>query len=86
MTAKPHTGLVTRQAALWSTCKPISHAALATSSFSVPRATTFIALSSSGRCSAFASSQGARIQTSRSSSVVRIRHGFRMDRLDHRVR
>jgi hypothetical protein len=52
----------------------------------VPRATTFIALSSSGRCSAFASSQGARIQTSRSSSVVRIRHGFRMDRLDHRVR
>jgi hypothetical protein len=44
----------------------------ARSSLSAPRATTRSASSGNGRCSAFASSQGARIQTSRSSSVVRI--------------
>lgn len=58
MTAKPH---------LRS-----GHVHAATSSFSVPRATTFIASSGSGRCNPFASSHDARIQTSRSSSVVRI--------------
>jgi hypothetical protein len=42
------------------------------SSLSAPRATIFSASSGNGRCSAFASSHGARIQTSRSSSVVRI--------------
>ena len=42
------------------------------SSLSAPRITIFSASSGSGRCSTFASSQGARIQTSRSSSVVRI--------------
>jgi hypothetical protein len=47
------------------------HAA-ALSSLSTPRATIFNASSGSGRCSAFASSHGARIQTSRSSSVVKI--------------
>jgi hypothetical protein len=36
------------------------------------RATIFNASSGRGRCSAFASSYGARIHTSRSSSVVRI--------------
>jgi hypothetical protein len=41
------------------------------SSLSAPRATIFSASSGNGRCSAFAS-QGARIQTSRSSSVVGI--------------
>ena len=47
------------------------HAA-ALSSLSAPRMTIFKALSGRGRCNAFASSHGARIQTSRSSSVVRI--------------
>lgn len=37
-----------------------------------PRMTILSASSGNGRCIAFASSQGARIQTSRSSSVVRI--------------
>ncbi len=44
----------------------------ALSSLSAPRATILSASSGNGRCSAFASSHGARIQTSRSSSVVRI--------------
>jgi hypothetical protein len=39
---------------------------------STPRATIFNASSGSGRYNAFASSHGACIQTSRSSSVVRI--------------
>jgi hypothetical protein len=47
------------------------HAAAARSSLSAPRITIFSASSVSGRCSAFASSHGARIHTSRSSSVVR---------------
>ena len=47
----------------------VFHAAAA---LSAPRATIFNVSSGSGRCSAFASSRGARIQTSRSSSVVRI--------------
>src|SRR5664279_3370753 len=47
------------------------HAA-ALSSLSAPRATILSASSASGRCNAFGSSHGARIQTSRSSSVVRI--------------
>src|ERR1700761_792494 len=47
------------------------HAA-ALSSLSAPRATILSASSGNGRCSAFASSQGARSQTSRASSVVRI--------------
>jgi hypothetical protein len=42
------------------------------SSLSAPRPTIFSASSGNGRCNAFASSQGARIQTSRSSSLVRI--------------
>jgi hypothetical protein len=42
------------------------------SSFSAPRATTINSLSGNGLCSAFASSHGARIQTSCSSSLVRI--------------
>jgi hypothetical protein len=42
------------------------------SSFSAPRATILLASSGSGLCSALASSQGARIQTSRSSSVIRM--------------
>jgi hypothetical protein len=46
--------------------------AAALSSLSAPRMTICNALSGSGRCSVFASSHGARIQTSRSSSVVRI--------------
>ena len=49
---------------------PIHAAAL--SSLSAPRITIFRASSGSGRCSALASSQGARIQISRSSSVVRM--------------
>src|SRR5712675_1811070 len=48
------------------------HAAAARSSLSTPRATIASASSGSGRCNALASSHGARIQTSRSSSVVRI--------------
>ena len=47
------------------------HAA-ALSSLSTPRATILSASSGNGRCNALASSQGARIQLSRSSSVVRI--------------
>jgi hydrogenase/urease accessory protein HupE len=47
------------------------HAA-ARSSFASPRATIFIASSDNGRWSDFASSHGARSQTSRSSSVVKI--------------
>jgi hypothetical protein len=47
------------------------HAA-ARSSLSAPRITILSASSSNGRCNAFASSQGARIQTSRSSPGVRI--------------
>jgi len=50
---------------------PVAYAA-ALSSFSGPRMTISSASSGRGRCSAFASSHGARIQTSRSSSVVRI--------------
>jgi hypothetical protein len=42
------------------------------SSLSAPRATIRSPSSANGRCSAFASSHGARIQTSRSSSLVRI--------------
>ena len=42
------------------------------SSLSAPRMTILSAPSGSGRYNAFASSQGARIHTSRSSSVVRI--------------
>jgi hypothetical protein len=42
------------------------------SSLSAPRMTILSASSGSGRCNAFASSHGARIHTSRSSSVVRI--------------
>src|SRR6202000_3115571 len=44
----------------------------AASSLSAPRATILSALFGSGRCNALASSHGARSQTSRSSSVVRI--------------
>jgi len=47
------------------------HAA-ARSSLSAPRMTILSALSGNGRCNALASSHGARIQTSRSSSVARI--------------
>jgi hypothetical protein len=47
------------------------HAA-ALSSLSAPRATILIASSGKGRWSALASSHGARIQTSRSSSVIRM--------------
>jgi hypothetical protein len=46
--------------------------AAARSSFSAPRITVFSASSDNGRCNAFASSHGARIQTFRSSSVVMI--------------
>src|SRR6267142_5647148 len=42
------------------------------SSLSAPRITILSASSGNGRCNAFASSHGARIQTSRSSSVSRI--------------
>ena len=48
------------------------HAAGARSSLSAPRMTIPSASSGNGRCNTFASSHGARIQTSRSSSVVRI--------------
>jgi hypothetical protein len=48
------------------------HAAADLSSLSAPRATILRTSSGSGRRSAFASSHGARIQTSRSSSVVRM--------------
>jgi len=48
------------------------HAIVARSSLSAPRATIFSASSGNGRCKALASSHGARTQTSRSSSVVRI--------------
>jgi hypothetical protein len=44
----------------------------ALSSLSAPLATISNPSSANGRCSALASSHGARIQTSRSSSVVRI--------------
>jgi hypothetical protein len=56
------------------------------SSLSAPRITILSASSGSGRCIAFASSHGALIQTSRSSSVVRITGMAWMDRLDHGVR
>jgi hypothetical protein len=49
--------------------------AAAWSSLSDPRTTILRAKSSSRRCSALASSHGARIQTSRSPSVVRITGG-----------
>jgi hypothetical protein len=42
------------------------------SSLSGPRITIFSASSGNGRCTALASSQGARIHTSRSSAVVKI--------------
>jgi hypothetical protein len=45
--------------------------AAARSSLSAPRMRILSASSGNGRCNAFASSHGARIQTSRSSSVVR---------------
>jgi hypothetical protein len=45
--------------------------AAARSSLSLPRATIRTASSGNGLCSVLASSHGARIQTSRSSSVVR---------------
>jgi hypothetical protein len=48
------------------------HHAAARSSLSAPRITIRITSSDKGRCNAFASSHGARIQTSRSSSVVKI--------------
>src|SRR5947208_1211978 len=51
--------------------RDVLHAA-ALSSLSTPRITIFSASSGNGRCSTFASSHGARIQTSRSSSVVKI--------------
>jgi hypothetical protein len=50
----------------------VLYAETATSSLASRLATINNLLSGSGRCSAFASSHGARIQTSRSSSVVRI--------------
>ena len=46
--------------------------AAARSSLSAPRMMILSASLGNGRCSVFASSHGARIQTSRSSSVVRI--------------
>ncbi len=49
-----------------------SHSAAARSSLSASRMTILSASSGNGRCSAFASSHGARIHASRSSSVVRI--------------
>src|SRR6478736_898699 len=48
--------------------------------------TILSASSGNGRCSAFASSHGARIHTSRSSSVVRITGMALGYRFDHRVR
>ena len=50
----------------------VFHAAAGLSSLSAPRITILSASSGKGRCNAFASFHGARIQTSRSSSVVRI--------------
>src|SRR5258705_2590001 len=50
-------------------------AAAVLSSLSAPRITILSASSGSGRCSALASSHGARIHTSRSSSMVRIDPG-----------
>ena len=50
----------------------VGHAAAARSSLSAPRMTIQSASSGTDRCNALASSHGARIQTSRSSSVVRI--------------
>ena len=52
--------------------REIATAAAARSSLSAPRMTILSASSGNGRCNALASSHGARIQTSRSSSVVRI--------------
>ena len=49
-----------------------NNAAAGRSSLSAPRITILSASSGNGRCSALASSHGARIHTSRSSSVVRI--------------
>jgi hypothetical protein len=49
-----------------------SHHAAALSSFSSPRITILSASSDTGRCSALAFSYGARIETSRSSGVVKI--------------
>jgi len=51
-------------------CRRSDHAAA--TSFAAPRATIFIASSDNGRCSASALCRGARIQTSHSSSVVRM--------------
>src|SRR6266480_8095193 len=51
--------------------RDVLHAATL-SSLSGPRITILSASSGNGRCSAFASSHGARIQMSRSSSVVKI--------------
>ena len=53
-------------------CLAFAVYAAAWSSLSAPRATMIIASSGKGRCSAFASSHGARIHMSRSSSVVKI--------------
>jgi hypothetical protein len=52
--------------------RPAKAYAAARSSFSSPRITILSASSGNGRCSALASLHGAGIQTSRSSSVVRI--------------
>ena len=49
-----------------------AYAAAALSSLSAPRATMISASSGNWRCSALASSQGARIHTSRSSLVIKI--------------
>jgi hypothetical protein len=60
-----------------------SYHGAALSSLSAPCIAIFNASSGNGRCNAFASSHGARIQTSRSSSVIRITGiALRMDRLD----
>jgi hypothetical protein len=59
----------------------------ARSSLSAPRITIFNAPSGNGRCGTLTSSHGARIQKSRSCSVVRMTgNGPRMDRLDARIR
>jgi hypothetical protein len=50
----------------------LAHAAAARSSLTARAATIRNASLGNGRCNAFASSHGARIQTSHSSSVVRI--------------
>src|SRR6202000_2169488 len=55
-----------------SMCGPQVGYATTLSSLSGPRMTICSALSGRGRCKTFASSHGARIHTSRSSSVVRI--------------